>query len=248
MPHTPSFDWRERLGRQALGALRPFWHAYPPQSPVSIFLLDIRGAMSPTEGFFYNRIPKAANSTVMRRLTEVSTYRRPFVQHEKDRFLRPSFLSRARVAEIVAGRTFCFTVVRDPYARVLSAYRDKVLQGRPQGVRHFGPDVRQSPPDFTTFCRFLEQGGLYLDAHWAPQTDLMVLPLHRFDLIGRVETLSTDLDTITRRIWNTPTLMPDRVGNVTEAERRISADYTPEARAIVARLYASDFAAFGYQV
>lgn len=239
-------EWRERLGRPLLCTLRPFWRRHPPDSPVSIFELDIRGAFSPVDRFFYNRIPKAANTTLMHFLAERSTYSRPFVRREKDRWLRPSHMTTAQVEDLDAGRVFRFTFVRNPYSRVLSAYRDKIAQGDRLLVRHFGRAAAGDRPDFTAFCRFLDAGGLYLNAHWAPQADLMLLPLDQFDLIGKVETMEADLATLSRNLWGVEPGQVGRVGTVTSATERLASDYTDEARSIVRRLYSRDFEVFDY--
>lgn len=243
---SPKRALRDRVARPIINALRPFYRQYPPESPVDIFLLDIRGAYSPTEHFFYNRVPKSANSTIMKLLGEYSTYCRPFVSHLKDRWLRPSHMSSAQVQDMVSGRVFCFTFVRDPYARVLSAYREKILGGQVQLARHFGRSAAGNPPDFETFCRFLDQGGLHLDAHWAPQADLMLLPLERFDLIGKVETMAEDLSILAGRLGAKQGFHPLRVGKVTASETRLTLDYSDASREVIRRLYRRDFDLFGY--
>ena len=142
---------KEKLGRSLYHTLLPFYRQFPNNSPASIFHLDIRGAYSPKERFFYNRVPKAANSTLMRRLSQLSSYRRSFSSGEKGQFLRPSFMGQKDVGAIISGEVFCFTVVRNPYARILSAYQDKILGAQVQGIRHFGPGLKTSPPSFLEF-------------------------------------------------------------------------------------------------
>lgn len=245
-PHRPAEDPRDRLGRPLLRLLRPFYRRYPCESPVSIFHLDMRGAYSPQEPVFYNRIPKAANSTVMTVLAQHSTFSRAGATRAKSRMLRPSRMTAAQVAGLAAGEAFRFTFVRDPYARVLSAYRDKILGAKRQLDRHFRVAPGGSVPTFTEFCRFLADRGLWLDAHWAPQADLLLLPPDDFDLIGRVETLDRDLTTVVARVFGATHDQGRRAGPVTDATDRVASDYTDEARAIVARLYRRDFDIFGY--
>lgn len=245
-PHVPGHDPRDRIGRPLLRLLRPFYRQFPHHGPVSIFTMDIRGAYSPQEQLFYNRIPKAANSTVMTVLAQHSGFSRAGATRAKSRMLRPSRMTAAQVASLASGEVFRVTFVRDPYARVLSAYRDKILGAKRQLARHFGVEPGGGVPTFTEFCRFLADRGLWLDAHWAPQADLLLLPPDSFDLIGRVETLDRDLATVVSRVFGATHVEGRRAGPVTDAKDRVASDYTDEARAIVGRLYRRDFDLFGY--
>lgn len=249
---TPSEDLSNRVGRPLFRWLYPFYRSYPYSGRTSLYQVEHRGAYSPDDGFFYNRVPKAANTSVSHMLASHSTYSRPRPgAGTMGRMLRPQLMTTAQVADIGTDAVFKFTVVRNPYTRVLSAYRSKILTARkPVRLHRFaammGTD-RAAPPDFTTFCRFLANGGVWRDAHWAPQTELMLLPLRMFDFIGHVESLDEDVVTIARRIWG-PDVAVDfkRQGRRTDVTQPVEQDYTPEAIEIVARLYADDFSAFGY--
>ena len=50
---------------RATQRLNPFYQRYPFTSPVSIRSANDRGCVELEMGFFYNRIPKAANSSVL---------------------------------------------------------------------------------------------------------------------------------------------------------------------------------------
>ncbi|TCM82642.1 sulfotransferase family protein [Rhodovulum steppense] len=248
----PSQELSDRLARPLYRALYPFYRRYPYRGRVSLFHIEHRGAFSPEDGFFFNRIPKAANSTVARMLASHSDYCRPSRgKGDMGRMLRPQLMSRAHVEALASEAVFKFTILRNPYARVLSAYRSKIeLANNPVRLRRFAAMLGATPdtrPDFTTFCRFLDRGGIWRDAHWAPQTELLLLPLEMFDHIGRVETLEDDLALIARRIWglDAPPLV-ERVGKRTDAGATLDTHYSDEARAIVARLYAEDFTRLGY--
>ncbi len=227
----------------------PFYRRYPYRGPLGLFKVDPRGAYSPTDGFFYNRIPKAANSTVLATLMAQSSYRRAFSDgHAKRRLLRPSRLGPRDMARFEA-EVFKFTFVRDPYARVLSAFADKILRRRQQSRGFYawrgGDDG--TVPEFVEFLRYLEDGALLADPHWTPQVHLMLLPLDRFDFIGRVERLEADLGHVMARVFpDSPPAAPKRAGPRTDSRKRHGEAYTPEARALVERLYGADFAALGY--
>lgn len=230
--------------------LRPFYSRFPNEGPMGFFKADARGAYSPLEPFFYNRVPKAANSTITHTLRKHSTYRRPFAKDSdpKDHFLRPSYLS-ARDVERLVNEAFKFTVVRDPYTRTLSAFQEKILGHRPQerAFREwFGSSVT---PAFSDFCRYLDDGNLYFDMHWAPQSEILLLPLEMFDFIGRVENLDADLAHIVTTIWG-----PDaskgmvQAGKKTGARDKVREAYGPQEIEIVNRLFARDFEVLGYDM
>jgi hypothetical protein len=240
------------LNRSARGLapqVLPFYRRHPCEGPLGLFTVDLRGAFSPEDGFFFNRIPKAANSTVMATLAACSDYRRSFARdRKKSRFLRPSRMSTADVARLGDG-TLRFTFVRAPYGRALSAFADKVLRRRRQArpfydwLGRVGPE----PPAFIDFLRFLDDGGAHGDAHWAPQADLMLLPVGGFDLVGKLETLDRDLGAVTERLFGTDApLRIRRAGPRTDSRRNLADAYDAEGLAIVNRVYAADFALFGY--
>jgi len=242
-------DALDRAAARVAPFVLPFYRRYPYRGPLGLFKVDPRGAFSPTDGFFYNRIPKAANSTVLATLMAQSGFRRAFSDgHAKRRLLRGSRLGRGDVARFERD-VFAFTFVRDPYARVLSAFADKVLRRRQQSRDFYawrgGDDG--SAPAFMEFLRYLEGGALLEDPHWTPQVHLMLMPLDRFDFIGRVERLDSDLGQVMARVFpDAPPAAPRRAGPRTDSRERFNAAYAGEARALVARLYAEDFAAFGY--
>lgn len=216
---------------------------------MDLFKLDPRGAYSPLEPFFYNRVPKAANTTITQALFNHTTYRpdRARRDHPKYQFQRPLFLSGHEVKRLET-KAWKFTFVRDPYSRVLSAYLDKVGRKRHQGQRFLSwAERHHQPSSFLGFCRYLEAGGLFLDMHWAPQVSILCLPLELFDFIGRVESLDQDLGRVLETLFDVQLNSPlPRAGTHTAANDKLTTAYGPEEREIVNRLYADDFEKLGY--
>lgn len=216
---------------------------------MDLFKLDPRGCYSPIEPFFYSRIPKAANTTIVAALARHSRFRvrHPRRDDPKYRFQRPLFLSSREVRRLETD-AFVFTVVRNPYSRVLSAYLDKVGRLRHQGRRFVHWAQRHGQPtDFLGFCRFLRHGGLFLDMHWAPQADILCLPLERFDFIGRVESLDRDLPLVLQHLFGVAAALPGRrAGTPTHADQHLKEAYGAEQQQTIAELYRLDFELFGY--
>jgi hypothetical protein len=219
-------------------AQAPFYRRYPYVGRVSHRMVDLRGMVGVDHGFFFNRIPKSANSTVARTLALACGIPPkkddPEANWAKEAFPRPSELTTAQMEAFEKG--FKFTFVRDPYARVLSAYLDKVKTG-----------VKMTTiATFAEFCRYLAEGGLHANAHWAPQSSLLLLPIERFDFIGRVENIKEDLS----RVFAHLSLRPSepRLAGPPETNARdlVGKEYTDECRETVRRLYRRDFEFFGY--
>lgn len=219
--------------------LRPFYRRYPFNSKASIRSADDRGMVDLELGFFCNRIPKAANSTVVTNLARLKFGKDVPSKQAKKMFLTPGRLSRAEVESF--DSLFKFTVVREPFSRTLSAYLDKIER---RALRA----GKQS--SFSDFLGALEKERyLFSNAHWAPQSALMLIPVEQFDYIGKVENLSADLAFIKQRIRpDIAEPVTSMKANATGAKDKLIEYYSPELIQKVRDLYRQDFEAFGYSM
>lgn len=229
--------------------LRPWYLARPRLWHEPLKATDARTVVSRRWRYIYMRVPKAANTTVLRTLLE----RLP------EPGLDPADIDRAKVRAVhfrnlragelheVAGY-FTFTVVRDPHVRLLSAYLDKFKPGH-KYIERYGAAVAARDggrTSFRGFCRYLADGGERENAHWMRQVRLTGLA-DRLDFIGRVETLEADMAAVLARIDGSPEVQITRAGPpATGASDRLAEHYDAECRQIVAHVYAEDFARFGY--
>jgi len=215
---------------------------------LSVLDADPRGAISLEQRFFFNRVPKSANTSVIVSLAKIGGKASHSGSEAKLAFIRPSEIGFEQLAEL--EDFFKFTFVRNPYTRILSSYLDKITTGiKARYIR----DNRENGilPSFSQFCQYLNSGGLYMNAHWAPQTSLMLLPIDQFDFIGRVESFSRDLSFVASHVaLNNPIEPPkrhfDHRSSQTNADARIEQYYDDQCLEIVRRLYRSDFECFGY--
>lgn len=215
----------------------PFYRKFPYRGGAAIDSADSRGCVDIEMGFFCNRIPKAANSTVVTNLARMKTRRDIHYKEAKRMFATPADLSSREVMQI--SSLFKFTVVRNPYTRILSAYLDKVERLA----------LRQNKPSsFRDFLYSLKNGRLYSNGHWVPQAALLLLPIDSFDFIGKVESLDADMAYIEEIITGTFPTEPLRSvpDNFTGANEKTQAYYDPETVELLRRLYRDDFEAFGY--
>ncbi len=243
-----------RLTRALQGRVQflyPFFRRHAYRGPLLPSEVESRVVVSLRDGFLYNRVPKTANSVMTWMLATASAQAagEPPPDRPKSYFPTPRRLSSSEVARLEQD-AFKFAIVRNPYTRTLSAYLDKIA-ARKQQARTFetwrGAPVQRREPSFGEFCRYLDAGGVWDDVHWVPQTALLCEAPRWFDRIYRQETLGEAADEIMGRIFGVAPEFPARVGpRPTGASKLIARHYDDEARGIVARLFAADFDAFGY--
>jgi hypothetical protein len=233
--------------------MRPYYLMRPRLwGEANLKMIDRRVMLSRRWGYVYLRVPKAANSAVLsallRRFPEAGLdpmdIDRSKARSQNFRSLRLRELGNVRSC-------FTFTVVRDPYARTLSAYLDKIATEKTAwlGFRDRIKRFDGGRPSFRAFCRYLATGGEAENPHWMRQTRL-VRPADRVDYVGRVETLATDLPRILARVdGSRETAAPSTACHgpaPTHANEKLNTYYDDECRDLVAAVYRADFAQFGY--
>ena len=219
-------------------ALTPFYKKYPFQGKASIRSADDRGAIDFELGIFCNRIPKAANSTIVSNLVQLKLGTEIESPKAKKVFTTPSQLKKTELEKF--DDLFKFAVVRDPFSRTLSAYLDKI-------DRKFNQDGEKI--SFKDFLKSLKNGKLHSNLHWAPQTSIFLIPIEEFDFIGKFENLNEDLAFIISKIKGQDTIENDfsRKGPPsTSASDKVKKYYDGECVAIMQELFAKDFELLGY--
>ena len=222
---------------------RPFYRKYPYSGQVPFARVDLRGAIDFRLGYFFNRIPKAANTTLTMALAELSTGIPVQSKQAKKLFKNPSDLSNNEVIDF--ERLFKFIFVRNPYTRTLSAYLDKIVRGK--GVPETLTNGCEST--FLEFCQFLRDGGLYSNIHWAPQTSIMLLPLRDFDFVGKIERIDDDFDLVLDRLGSAKSVsnfLGLEKGRRKSANSNMRLHYNDAAAEIVRSLFWEDFQRLGY--
>ncbi len=128
---------------------------------------------------------------------------------------------------------FVFTIARNPYVRVLSAYLDKIHGSRDQKVwsrfaaRH---GLGEQELTFGDFLRIVaETPDDQMDPHWRPQRANLIPSVVPYDFIGSLENFDADLAHILTCIF------PDRAVPIrdhkphrTGAAERLAEFYGPE--------------------
>lgn len=147
--------------------------------------------------------------------------------------------------------TFCF--VRNPYARLLSCYLDKI--NKPTNFKKMvlkSMDLDENdinhPISFEEFvCVVEQQTPLEMDYHWRPQAYLVCLNTINYNLIGRLETFVDDFSKVGGQ------LSPDfnkyyapEVRHQTDATKVLKKYYNDDLFARVYEVYKVDFINFSY--
>lgn len=150
-----------------------------------------------------------------------------------------------------------FTVVRNPFDRLVSGYIDKIGRNSDKGVRNtFCARYGFKFDEDISFREFLEAISSdpfphELDPHWRPQSINMILPYIVPNFICRLEHLATDfsdfLTEIGRGNLGVPGHLHKRTAGEIERVSRISKFFEdPGIREMARNLYRQDFQNFSY--
>ncbi|MGZ9809366.1 sulfotransferase family protein [Pseudoroseicyclus sp. H15] len=210
--------------------------------------------------YLYVQTPKVASTTVKSKLIEVeiagSGIPRAQVPPHPDRVgsvhVKPYQLPPHMLQEVLEGEFTRFCFVRDPFARVLSAYLDKILN-EPADRAAFCKGHGVQVEDDITFADFVELLWTHRDRrprwdpHWRPQWLLLRPDLVRYGLIGKIESFDADFAALDARLGGLLGAYEARAPHRTNAAALLAEHYTPEIREKVALLYGEDFRRFGYE-
>ena len=221
--------------------------------------------VSRQHGYFYMAVNKAASSKVKMVLHQLEGYELPadpFDVHARNRPQTPfvdrlSAFGAGEAASILSGpgwRRFAF--VRNPYARLWSAYKSKIadLASPYVGVRasiwraagrHQPPE---STPAFEAFVHWVAQlPDLERDGHWRSQTGCLCHDLVDYGFLGRVERLEQDLASVLISLDAPAALLTGLDAPVGASDSVAGArPYDADLAQHVHDAYAADFVTFDY--
>lgn len=220
--------------------------------------------ISPDLSFMYVPVAKSGNSTARRRLLALAGVDVPDadamgVVHRIQGPYRSlaDYSGEALRRVLTAPGMFRFTFVRNPYHRLVSAYRDKILDlNGNQTLTPFRHDLDFSIAGTPTFEQFARRVAASRDEgsgrHWMSQYRLTLSDLIAFDFIGKVENFGPDFALVLERIGVSPAGMPEVQDlNRTRAtppatDGGAGGPYSAELAGLVYDRYRKDFELFGY--
>ena len=230
----------------------PFYRKYHPG--LSTLIVERTTCVRRQHSYIYFRVPKAANTLISsnlylneNRAFDLSTEE---INHYKVSFERPSSLSQDEVSDLRSF--FKFTVVRHPSTRILSCYLQKILGGAKEKsivTKSMGvsDDFHISFEDFLGWLA--EDNNLLKNYHWCPQSALVSVGVENLDFIGKVESLSQDLDFILDTIFGDSRVKKqiDFSPGKTHATQKQEEYFSSQSRDLTFRLYEADFENFRYE-
>jgi hypothetical protein len=214
--------------------------------------------ISPKHRYLFASNEKVANSTLRATFQSLECdghlppHYKPFKRWTGP-LLQPSdVLDFASLLKDSSVRKFC--VVRHPYTRLISCYRDK-FEREPKGagyhrkMRELGfPRGRR-----ITFAEFLEavarQPQQAMNSHWRIQYYNVFMDMIRYDEIIRYEDLPERLPKLVAELYpltNGDTVLT-RHRQEQSSDELIGRYFTPDLKALARRVYARDFETFGYE-
>lgn len=205
----------------------------------------------PEAGLVYNRIKKSGSTSIRLFLNDAVSGKEGVVPH---RVIGPMELSAETLRNLRGF--YIFTIFRNPYARCLSGFLEK-MGSRKKGYESFPGFGDPTPDGFRSFVDYLERGGLRANRHWWPQVDLLFWPPERFDHIGQLENLENEMRHV---LGERGIALPDslnltaphpveqqRRAKVTRATSKVEAFFTHDLYDRVFSLYQRDFLVGGYE-
>lgn len=242
---------------------------YPHIEPIDISQrLRHSSFVDLSKRYLYFEVPKAA-CTQMKELLRLQhgappiqlfvgnlmeTRREMFV-HARENVPLPSLvdLDDATQKEVLESDNFFrFTIVRNPYSRVVSAWKNKVVPCEPGSERLY-LEIKGRLPDvhakelitFDEFVGYLQTKGdpSAFDPHWRRQVDHLFLDALSFSHVGKVEDMSATMARFEQHLGLAEPLMV--------ARKNVSAPvglatYDQNLADKVYSLYQQDFERLGY--
>lgn len=222
----------------------------------------------------YRIVPKCACSTVGQFLyyTDHGQFFDGDIHDAKEGMHKWAFEdSRAPIRAAVAAGARLFSVVRNPYARVLSAYTDKIVGTQRGGGQHapkiltllterygFMPDrPGREPKNFHAFLKMVEDAHLNgvkeaRDIHWAPAVNHLATAIRNggsFSMIGQTEKLAEALQEAFDGTKAAPLAhqeLPRFNPSSVKLDVPMEKLFQGERGAIVRKVYRKDFKFLGY--
>ena len=149
-----------------------------------------------------------------------------------------------------------FTVVRNPYTRLLSAFLQKRSSYERLSKQYWGavPGFMEKNVvmGFEMFLSHLAHAGVHGDRHWTPQCELLAFPAQFYDSVVKLEHLDEGLNSLL--VESRPVLgrgdfaLPHPSTAVTNqrSSEHLDQFYTQKSLRLVRKLYARDFDEFNY--
>ncbi|HUR76602.1 MAG TPA: sulfotransferase family protein [Acidimicrobiales bacterium] len=213
-------------------------------------------------------VPKVGCTSIKRALHELEGLPRTerlALDHDAGEQMRLARFAANDIAQMFSATDWLkFTFVRNPYDRMLSAWKSKILARHDTQYAPLRQRIRDElhyprkqdevdPPvvafgDFVRFVASCADRAVTGDGHWERQIVVGRHDLIPYDVIGRFESFEADFRAVLERLGAPADVvaMAKEVTNSTEPLPTAAA-YDTDLAAIVYDHYRDDFEAFGYE-
>lgn len=214
--------------------------------------------LSPELGFAYVESPKCASTSVKANLLNAKGVRiaglgqRGLHECFRTAFVSAKSLSSIERSALALDVGVVFSIVRNPYTRLLSAYLDKIHNASPQRdirLLTLGLDSRL-PVDFPTFVNAISRGEpRQLDTHWRPLFHLTRPDIVPYTDLLYFEKIDRDLEVLFLKLFSGSRQSRQliRRGRRTGTTLAATATMEESIKEIVFDIYRLDFETFGYE-
>ena len=237
--------------------------------------MKIRLFVPKTGDLAYTEIPKCACSTVKQYLNAVAcgAFHDGDIHHTHPGLLRWRYDRLRILSRLLRRRHHHFTFVRNPHARLVSAFYDKVINPQADG-RMYGKAPLRAAIDaygitadvdpilaFRRFVVLARDSVLFADPveadiHWMPMAWHAASAMRlgfAYDEVFHVESFATDLRGLMERLapgraaeWAEVRVFNESARDGVRRTAPVAAHYDTTSRLLVQEAFRDDFAAFGY--
>ena len=213
--------------------------------------------ISPSHKFIFVKNEKAANLTLRKTLQTLEAGGELSSGYHTNRrwtgpLLQPSDIEGFGDNELRGDNYFRFAIVRNPYIRMLSCFRDKFENIKFDRKfwrvhKNIGLARDQVEIGFEEFVeRVCAQESAAMNPHWRIQHDNIYFDRISFDKIINFENLNDEIPEIINRYYAGSADLLTRRHHVTNADAHMDKYYTQKIADMVRARYAIDFETFGY--
>ncbi|NCG23744.1 MAG: sulfotransferase family 2 domain-containing protein [Actinobacteria bacterium] len=193
--------------------------------------------------FVWFRVAKTGTRSLDRLLeTEIDDYR----YFERRDPIHP------QLTDLLKNGCFRFSIVRNPWDRLVSAWRNKIRREFPKQAQFLKMlagtasenEIAAAQSDFSEFVRLLPGSPLFLNEHFWPQAEL--LSGIELDFVGRFERYSDEITHVLNEVGlgHLASAIPHR--NQSYEGLHYSEYYDHESRDLVGDIFQADIARWDY--
>ena len=247
----------------AVGAILDRYGYLEPESVIS--RLRYSTFVNLARRYMYFEVPKAACTEMKQLLRSLEgappikiiggpETRRDMFVHVRENVPLPSLMdldNRTQREVLESPDFYRFTFVRNPYSRLVSTWKSKILSCAPghdlyEAIRGHPPELQNK--SLVTFREFVEYIGSNCDLrvcnpHWRRQVDHLLFEALSFSCVGTVENIAAGLSRFQQHLGLPEPLL---LGRSNTTAPTALPTYNPEMVEKVYMLYRDDFEKLGY--